>query len=427
MGTLAAAILAAALTSDAAAANADIAAHPPAVRPFLYYASTAGIDTPEAQHNAGVALRLVLANMSPAQSIERSTPDQVGPTLWRINLAEAQFRKVDWQTVVKLNPYGPTDRMVPADWLILQVSDSFKRPEAYYPLVFGGVTPKTRDEALTLAGVDLVNPLNNRGMIEGASGVRTNGGPRWIESRSMHRGYCWGTRDVLDLTTESDPLESPLGDFKHDGEEWLCYRYKFSEVTGDNGAMQISFLTNGEGVIVQRAPVDLVKDHTHFRGFDEIRNPGSCIQCHLSGPNDFTRNELKALIGRGVRTLADYQSAQEITRFHFSNLTTEFERAQHDVGLAVKIATGETAGEAAACFHSTIDRYEADVTLEQAAAEQYTTPERLVAVLGRLSATGALLPGRVADLATGGRCPRRSWEQSFLAVRAAVESWPKEQ
>lgn len=431
MNAILAVILASALHGDNAAAIADRNQFQPIEWPYLFYAETWQAESPEARHNETVALKLAMAQISPSPVIEHSIPTQIGPTLYRIDLRRMGIHPTDFTRVVATNPYERSGMLFPASWLILQISDANRRPEAYYPLCTGGydakgvlqrgVVPKTRDEWLARLNVDTTR-AQAQTQIEGESGVALSG-RRWLESRTMlrSRGKAWGTRDSRELTGASDPLESPIGNYRHDAEEWIAWRPKASEVNGVQGLLPVYGIFNGAGALAAAAPPDIVMDHTNFRGSPQIVAPGSCIQCHLKGAQLPTRDAFKELLASGVRRIDQYDQARQITEAMVADKLKELHRIQEDHGAAVVLATGEESGEAAACFHSTIDKYLEPLDLAAAARWHHIEPERLRDVLARAATRGAILPASVLAIQHGGTCERVSFEECFLAVRNEID------
>lgn len=436
MNAFLAVILATALHGDNAAAIADRQQFPPDQWSYLFYAQTWQAESPEARHNEAVALKLTIAQISPSPVIEHATPVQIGPTLYRLDMRRLAIHPDDFARVVAANPYERSGMVFPASWLILQISDANRRPEAYYPLTTGGYTadgklvrgiiPKTRDEWLKRLHVDTTRSQAQT-QIEGESGVALSG-RRWLESRTMlaSRGRAWGTRDSRELTGAADPLESPIGNFKHDAEEWINWRPKSSEVTGVQGLLPVYGIFNGQGGLAAAAPPDIVADHTQFRGSGQIVAPGSCIQCHLKGAQLPTRDAFRELLTSGVRRIDQYDQARKITEAMVADKLKELHRIQEDHGAAVVLATGEESGEAAACFHSTIDKYLEPLDLAAAARWHHIEPEKLRDVLARAATRGAILPASVLTLAHGGTCERIAFEESFLAVRNEISLWDAE-
>ena len=412
-----------ATANDGAAAYRDQLTQPPTVR----YITTATASTALDRYQQEVALAFVVASTSRQDNLDYCRPVKLTETLHRIDLALLKWNEADWSRLVAKYPYHPAgsrnSTMVRADWLILQLTDQTES-DAYLRFVFGRV-PKDRDDALAILSVDST-PQFRFGLIQANSGVSV-AGTRWIENRPISRGYAWGTRDSLQLDGDSDPLERPDGGFKHDGEEWICGLPKFDPATGFRGALQVYFLSNGQGGIVPRAPVDLVRDHREFSGFAEIRNPGSCIDCHDSGINPIGPNQLAEVIKSGVEAYAKYENYQAIEAFHFSQLDREVTRNNEDFQGAALLACGEPSAEASLYVKQVVEAYDAPVDIEQAGAEVYLAPEELKRALALGSASGYSLGARLSALAHGGTVPREAFEENYVAVRAIAEQWRQSQ
>ena len=408
---------------DEAAASLDRQQFSPEHWPYLYYVSTAAADSHEARESQNTALRLVLPSLSRQPVLERCLPTKVSDTLSRIDLRHMQWNVYDWQKIIGHGRYPYSTSAIPlvlrADWLLVELTDE-QEADAYYTLVFG-VRSKTRDEALKILGVD-GNAGLRFGLIEGASGVAKQG-TRWIENRPVSRGYAWGTFDVLNLASDRDPLERPDAVLKHDGEEWIIGLPKIHLASGTRGALQVYFLANGQGNVVDRAPVDLVEDSTEFRGYREIRAAGSCINCHQRGLNWPTRNEVRETIAAGVDLKAVYPNNEAIEAFHLSDVEKEIRRNNEDFAAIVQLACGCTPAAASAAYQSAVTRYDEPVTLERAAAELYVQPEVLKLAIALANRDGYDLGPRFPALAHGQSIPRDSFEERYLSVQAFVKKW----
>lgn len=428
-------VLAAAATvaqDNEAAASLDRASFPPSVQPYIYHARLDHITNPDKRRELAVALKLVIPSMSVEPVLDRCVPADVNPMLLRINTLGLRWDYQAWRRLVAKHPYRYTKDGNPgllrADWLLLNLTDAHENP-AYYELVFGGRAPKTRDEALKFLGVNS-QPGLRFGMIEGQSGVAKQN-VRWIENRPVARAYGWGTRDYLNLPSNQDPTERPdaiASSNFHDGEEWIIgiRKQAWDKRTQEfvNGVLQVYFLANGQGGIVDRAPVDLVEDFTEFRGYREIRTAGSCISCHSDGLNSPKVNDLRATITAGVDAYSDYKNQQAIEAFHFADLDKEIQRNNEDYAAIVKIACGvESPLLAADCYRQAIKRYDEPLDLERAAAELYCEPEELKLALALASAKGVKLTARLAGLAHGRTCPRDAWEINYLTVQSVYQTW----
>lgn len=424
-------------SSDAALALADRAAFPVERQPYLYYASCEQLD--QRWHaKAATALKLVIPSLSRQPILEQCLPVQVGPTLWRLDLSPIEHGGLGWdlgawQDVVKAYPYrlGTVDELgrrhslvYRVDWLLLELTDAHES-NAYYRLLFGEPAPKTRDEALERLAVDR-SGKEEFGQIEGKSGVSV-AGVRLIRNLPVGRGFAWGTADTIELTAERDPLEQPENDAPHDGEEWIIGLRKQHLATGAMGALQVYFLANGQGTIVDRAPVDLVEDHTRFRGLAEIRNAGSCIACHGSVLNPFTRNDLRETLASGVAAYAYDDDRQRIEAFHLADLTREIERNNQDVETIVQQACGCSAAAASAAYVATVKFYDEPLYINRAAHELGVHPDTLRSALAYASSQGQRMGARIASLAHSGGVSRDAWEENYLAVEALCQQWENSQ
>lgn len=409
--------------ADTATAIADRATFPPEQQSQLRYVSTEAALTELEREHQEIALKLILPSVSRQENLDYCKPVQVSPTLWRIDLAALKWSPAAWLRAVADYPYHPTGYFNPlvveAHWLLPRLTDQTEST-AYLELIFG-VVPATRDEALGLLHVDN-NPELRFGLIEGNSGVSVQK-VRWIENRPISRGYAWGTRDSLQINAAKDPLERPDGGFQHDGEEWIIGLPKFDPNTGYRGALQAYFLANGQGTIVPRAPVDLVEDHTKFRGFAEVRNPGSCIQCHSSRLNVPGENEFRLVREIGVEFKALVPLDEKLAAFHLSDLKKELTRNNEDCDNVIRLITGVSPEEASLAFSSVVSVHDADVTFERAAAEYQSDPWELALAIDYALSNNLIVGTRFAALARGRELPREAFEERYQTVYQILQTW----
>jgi hypothetical protein len=428
---LATVALVSSVKTDEAAALADRQKFPSTDWWRYYYITTSTGHPDFEQLHQSVALRLVIPSCSRQPVLEKCLPVQVGPTLYRIDLQDLMWSHTAWRKFIANYPYSrhKNPLMIRADWLCVHLTDSNEQTDnggvpAYYELLFG-VVPKTRDEALAILGVNTKEQFQF-GQIEGKSGVSVSG-VRWIANLPIARGYAWGTRDVLELQRDKDMLERPDGSFKHDGEEWIIGLWKKArrpDGTYINGALQAYFLANGDGSIATKANINLVVDHTKFRGNPEIKNAGSCIQCHGSGLNPTKVDEFKATLESGVYATSDYYTKEKVEAFHFSDLPKEIRRNNEDFAAIVEVACQCPPEEAAAAFKSVVNTYDRPLTPSRAAWELGTSSDDLRLALGLASKVGAQLPARIAGLAHKRPCPRVAFEPAYVDLHyGIIPSW----
>jgi hypothetical protein len=415
--------VAVAAANDTDAAFLDRAKFPPELQNQLRYVSTESAITELERTHLEIALKLIIPSSSRQDNLDLCTPVRVSETLWRIDLVGLQWDEKDWLRLVAKYPYHPTGYLNPlrvdAKWLLVQLTDQTES-DTYLRLVFGEV-PASRDRALQILKVDGA-PEYRFGLIEGDSGVAVQK-VRWIENRPISRGYAWGTRDSLTLKKDQDPLERPDGGFKHDGEEWIIGLPKFDPTTGFRGALQVYFLSNGQGGIVAKAPIDLVEDRLRFRGVAEIRNPGSCIQCHSSKLNPPGDNQYRVVRDLDVEFKAVVPLDEQISRFHMGTIGRDLDRNNEDCSQCIQLVTKHSAEEATLAFSSTVSTYDAELTLERAAHELFMEPKELGLAIAYANANNILVGTRFAALAYGKSIPRESFEERYLGAYQLCQIW----
>lgn len=435
--TLAIAFYAFALTTlaespDVSAALADRSKYPEADWPNLYYLTTRP-HVGQAAKDLERALTLTIASTSRQRILQRCVPVEVSQGLYRINLADLHWRQEDWfEIATKRNPYthdNASPLVIRGDWFLQEITDQ-QESDSYLRLLFGGdAIPKTIDDVRKAFDVDS-KPEYRFGMIAGQSSVNKVG-IRWLESRPVARGYYWQTFDALKLDQNRDPIEHPGGDFAFDGSEVIIGMPKLfigtKETPGQWGVLQCYFLTNGKNEIVARAPVDLVEDSTEFRGYREIRNSGSCIQCHATGLNIPGPNEFRELLLSGVTPYLDFKDKENLDAFHLGDVVPSMQRSNDEFQTMVTLACGpfekdEKPTVVAEGFKRSIDRYDAALTLEQVASEMEIEPK---AFAKALTDSGVLKTARLRSLlAVGGKIPRESFEQHYLSLYDATHGGP---
>ena len=423
---------------DEAAALKDRQQFPPTEYWRYYYVTTNTGHPKEEQEWQATALKLVVASTSRQVVVEKCVPVPVPghPTLFRLDLKDLYWDYAAWCRFVATYPYTRSRNpiLLRADWLITHLMDSNEQNvPAYYELLFGKV-PKTRDEALAILEVNQDFKFQN-GWIEGRSGV-SQVGVRWIANVATYKGYAWGTRDVIKLDRDHDMLEHPDGSFKHDGEEWIIGLWKKGrkpDGTFVEGTLQAYFLANGQGGIIQRADVRLVEDHTRFRNLPEIRNPGSCVQCHARGINPGTVDELQDVIKSGVVATADYYdkfqlaAKEKIESFHFGNPKKEISRNNEDYAAIVEAVCGCSPQNAATAFGAVVRAYDRPVYPARAAWELGISTQDLELALAYASSKNLLLPGRIAGLAHKRPCQRVALEPAFPDIQYnVIPNWRRE-
>lgn len=433
-------LIAAAVVSanpETQAALSDRAQLPRADWGFTYYVNTASVERGD-QAQLGGVLAFVCASSSRQDIIERCTPEQVTPTLWRIDLRNMKWDWRQWWHVLNSYPYRtgkgayragyPPPLVIRADWLCVALADT-SQSDAYYRLLYG--TPKlSRDDFLRVWGANKKVSTHFGVIVDSDSPIGPSvAGVRLVENfPTSNRGDVWRTRDSAEINAKSDPLEHLTGGFKHVAEELIAAMPKHSLRTGQRGRLQAYLLSDAKGNRQEEAPGKIVTDHLGFRGAATIRNWGSCIGCHTKGINNPGTSELRRLIAipDGPEIYADRKSQEFIERFHLSDAGLQIKRDCEDYALGVAMCNGWDGETNAKHFRAAIDSYDAAVTLRQAAREAYLTPAEFRLALGWASSNGYPLPARLAALANNDEAlPRAAWEDHWATAVVVAENWQK--
>lgn len=405
---------------DRALAAIDRQQFPQAEWIHYYYFSVEHIAA-ERRPQVVAALNFCCASCSTQQVVERCLPQQVGETLYRIDC-----RQLGWDqlgavlaTEYPYRRHGSTSPplVVAADWFVQAALDQ-TQSKLYFTLLYGRVLEK-QDEFLEFLGTS-DDTEYRAGVIEENSGVSV-AKIRLLEARpTSQRIDTWITYDSAEITVESDPLQHLDNQFKFDAGEIIGGLPKVSAKTGDRGHLQVYALTNAAGEIQDKAPTDIVVDHSGVRGV-EIRNPISCVICHAGGLNKPKTNGLRRLIESGVDVYAkDYEA---IERFHLGSLDKLIDRHNEDFGLIVTATTGLTPEETAAAVRQTVQAYDADVTLDAAAGYFATTADEMAQAIAYASEYDKELPVRLVSLAHGEAMRRTVFAQTYPDLYEALEQW----
>jgi hypothetical protein len=412
--------------SEADAAWADRRAQPLQDQPYTYYLTTSAL--PEATRETWVnAAKFAVPSASRALVLDHQIPYHVpGTNLYRINLQSLQWGAKDWDKVLEKYPYSQFKHplIVRMDWLVYVLADT-RDFDAYYRLLYGGNSiPKSDSDFLKFWGVDPAQQTGQQfGWVETRSQVAKQES-RYIERFNARGASLWRTKDVFKVERKSDPLERLFGDFKHDGRELIALVPKLSLSAGVRGGLQVYALANGDGKVVNEAPVRLVEDYQRTLGQAAIINNASCVTCHQGGMQSPTENGLKSLIVAGVE-LKTYDKAKQeaIEAFHLTDVGKQLARDSEDYAAAVNGCNGLTAPQNAINYKVALDDYIEPLTLERAAHEAYCTPEELRLSIAWASENYVVVGNRLAGLAHDRTVPRQTWEEDFKQVAVYIQTW----
>lgn len=399
--------------------EADYLKQPVEQRANIFY-----LDLPKNSKNDwAAALALIVPSTSRALVLNRQLPQQVTPTVYRINLGDLLWKVEDFEKVLEKYPYHRPKggRRIRGDWLLSELSDSAEST-AYYDLLFSGLgTPKTIKEFYDRLGVDQAKALQQGldfGLVETKSGVARHL-RRYIQFVPALTTYDSTTYDT-DSLSGKDPLEfALLKDFPFAASEHIFgvpkvwYSQRDGRRVGGRGAMSVFALSNNKGELQKAAPTNIVVDHTQTRQDPQIRYPVSCLSCHRNAFNAPSSNGLKNLFNKGVELYAKTSGDQEaIERFHLTDEADEIASANKKYAGAVKAATGMEPEKAIANYLACVNEYDADLTPAKAATEVGMGENEFKAMIASQKNPGANLSG----LAAGESIPRESWEGEFKKV-----------
>ena len=417
-------LLAVAASPEADAAKQDRLNIPQQEWLYTYYVTLATV--PEDRRDELLqTLRFVLPSLSHKTELGQQLPVKVTDTLYRIDT-----RGFAWETawpavLLKHYPFAPDTQalglaplVVRADWIVAALLDPIETGDAQYQLLYSGRPPKDVGEFLEFWGIQK-DPEYIFGTIEGKSGVSVQR-VRLIENRpGAKRNYGWITHDSADPSGDKDPLENLPDRAEFDAQELIVGVPKW--YGGKSGMLQAYFLANAKGQRQEKAPADIVVDHTGIRGV-EIRNSISCIACHTTGINAPTSDAFRAYVASGARVYADKVQQEKIDRYLGSDVAKEVVQNSADYADGILLVNGLTPEENTKQFIAQVRSYDGDVSLEQAARELYTTKEDFRLALGDYSRQYGL-SGRLAFLAQDQPISRRQWVSNYPLALKVKALW----
>lgn len=416
---------------EAEAALADRQRFPLDQQAAIVYLSTASVADADREKLVNV-LRFVLPSLSRKTHLADQLPQPVdGTSLLRVNMAglgwESTYPVVIAQHYVPhyrpdlLNSKGAVPLIVDGLWFAANLLDPVETGDAQYLLLYGGKPPKTADEFLQAWGIQR-DPEYIFGTIEGSSGVAIQR-TRLIENRpGAKRNYAWLTRDSRVIAGETDPLETLPNKVKFEAQELIVGMPKW--YGGKSGMLQAYFLANGQGQRQEKAPADIVVDHTGARGV-EIRNTISCIACHPTGINPPTTDAFRAYLESGAKVAFKIKAEQEETdRYLGSDVAKEVAANQQAYTDGIALCNGMTPEALTAAVLDIVRLHDAPVTQEQAARELHTEPKELQLALANYSRQYTLT-GRLALLAQGQPITREQFKFSYRQAQEVMYLWKR--
>lgn len=413
---------------EAAAAVADRATLPPEQAKYAVYLSLE--DCPPTKRDE---LENALLFIVPSLSSKTYLAEQLPVRLRGTNLLRLQLDGLGWESTypaVLAQHYVPTYRpdlahakavplVVSGLWFAASIIDPIETGDAQYQLLYSGKPPKTVDEFLKFWAIQN-EPEFVFGLIEGESGVAVQR-TRLIENRpGARRNVAWLTRDSAAVSGTKDPLENLPNKTQFDAQEIIVCAPKWSY--GKSGMLQHYFLANGQGVRQEKAPADVVVDHSGIRGV-EIRNTISCLACHSTGINPPTSDAFRTYIESGARVaFLDKQAQLATDRYLGSDVAKEVTDCQQQYADGVALCNGLSVQENTRAIVTVVQTFDQAVDLQQAARELYCEPRELQLALAYYSRTQTLT-GRLALLAQDKSISRNQWKASYPQAQQVLYQW----
>lgn len=408
---------------DAEAAYADLATLPAASQPYAHYLTLSDQRSPEAKERLAKTLAFVLPSLSSKSYLGDQLPVRVSADLLRIDTRGLGWEKSLPVVLTNFYPYRPDlkaigryPRVFSGTWAAAELVDPTRTKDAQYLLLYGKtITTEAEFKShwLVQGNKDLFY-----GRIESKSGV-ANELVRLIENQpAANRTSHWQTYDSRLIAGQTDPLETLGGKLKYDASELIAAIPK--HYAGKSGALQAYFLSDAKGKRQDKAPTDIVTDHTGLRG-PEIINTFGCISCHApaAGLIDPTLDAYREYILGGAKVFADYDTKRRIEQYLQSDIGKEMARGREDYAEAIRLCNGLTPEKNAANWVAVVKAYDAPVDLSQAAREVYSTPDELRNAIASYAPSGKL-SARLAALAHGQPMSRDQWIQSQHDLQLAI-------
>ncbi|MBK8254693.1 MAG: hypothetical protein IPK82_18780 [Polyangiaceae bacterium] len=316
-------------------------------------------------------------------------------TVFRIELDDYQWQAIAgiagsdlWEKLLKNYPFGTlyenhpdaqflaeeTNTTLPwihADWFI----DAASLPPLYYDMLR---LPNTATAVEKLVGAGVKSNIQNRLVARAGfnnSGVALHN--RVLERHPSLFGSYWLSYDFSSSVGVRNVFENPVGpvlsvgapsQFVHDGGEAIF--------TLPNGLHAFAIYTAG-GARIDAAPTNIVSDPKQNDG--AVRAGRSCMSCHIDGillKDDLVRSHVvthQASFNEEV-----FQAALDL--YPIAEEMADLQLSDRDDYIAARAEAGADAGGVDPVFDRSED-FELSLNLDRAAAELWTDPKTLKAVI----------------------------------------------
>ncbi|MBI3726589.1 hypothetical protein HY251_21905 [bacterium] len=358
-------------------------------------------------------LSFLLASLSWTPEIQAPVAIDPGKMVQRIDLRHYGWDASSWKAIVALYPYGQKDGSaeaeacardtgselpcVRADWFVWAAS----RAPLYHELL--GL-PSSEDE--------LEAKLEVRATAR-RSGFRASGESlqhRVVERRESRAGSYWKTYDFRweesTAAIASRDIFARPASFERDGSEII-----FRLPNGLQGYMA----TNAKGKRLDKAPVANVWNREARDGPVENVSAIACMACHVRGPREVPKDEVRPAAETNARL--DAKTQEKVASLYArAGELDEPQEADGRAFLAAYAKTGARPGQRTDPLVGLSREFEGGVSARLAAAEVGVTRAVLEAKLPH-----AQLPD-LEPLARGASVTRAVFEKNFPAAAKACEA-----
>jgi WD40 repeat protein/mono/diheme cytochrome c family protein len=290
-----------------------------------------------------------------------------------------------------------------ADHFIAEAS----RPPRYYT---AGKFPQTVTELEKMLKVDSAKDIADGAVMRAGfvrSGVALHN--RLIERHEAPGGYYWKSYDFASSQGRQNLFGHPLGPGASAG--GTTFQHDYGEVLFrlPNG-LQGYMLSDARGNRLDRGPTNVVSDPKHPERV--VENGISCMSCHPAG---FVKkaDEVRPLAESGGGVFTGDERAAILRMYPPRQKFEAALRTDADDYKATLTKLGIRPGSADPVTVTT-RRYQADVDLNQAAAELWMSPEDFRR--GARRANQFLAPDLAPLLVPGGSVKRDSWEHMYAGA-----------
>ena len=263
--------------------------------------------------------------------------------------------------------------IVRADWFVWQTAIQADRNVGYYDFI--GVKNKKDFDGLVGYDEKLQKSARRVELLEAVADSTVTLQPRRIGAFPAISGWYWQTFDSRQSVNDHNPLRILNGGFKFDAQEVFGHL--------PNGMLAWG-LFDDKGVRQDSAPDFIASDST-APGTDRRVHTGiSCMRCHLpnSGINPVDGWARNLFTGALKLQSPDYEKLRELRQKYLRDLEGPMDDSRRTYARAIAQATGGMKpAEAGVAYGDLFSAYDRAVSLERAARDIGTTPEKLTTAL----------------------------------------------